>query len=180
MDINTDREENDSVRETTVTIKYGKGYEETWAVFKGSPDEVRQDIVDYFGFDRDSVAGLTLNQLVINATQVAHGGGNAAASLGAVSLPKAAAASTPAAAPAQSAPAASTDDPWAAAGQPASSPAPAAPAAQPEANPIFELIENCKSVDELKKLWATNQAAFADESVMTAWKAKGRSLKSAA
>jgi hypothetical protein len=160
------------VSEISVTIKYDKGHDATWAVFKGSLSEVREGVVDFFGFDRASVAELTLNQLAINATQVAHGGGNAAASLGAVAL-----ASKTAAPPAQSAPAA-PEDPWAAAGQPAS-PGSAAPA-QPEANPMLARIEGCATTDDLKKLWATNQAAFADSAVMDAWKAKGRALKVAA
>ncbi|MET9861945.1 hypothetical protein ABZY93_22010 [Streptomyces smyrnaeus] len=156
------------MRELSVTIKYDKGHDATWAVFKGSPGEVREDIIDYFGFDRDSVAGLTLNQLALNVTQVAHGGSNAAASLGAVALPASADTPTPGA-PADS------EDPWTAAGQPA---APAA-STQPEGNSIFKLIEECTTIDGLKKLWASNQSAFSDSKVMEAYKVKGRALKSA-
>ncbi|AWY07599.1 hypothetical protein SEA_YOSIF_35 [Streptomyces phage Yosif] len=169
-------------RSLTVTIKYGKGYEETWAVFKGSTDEIRQDIVDYFGFQRDSVAGLTLSELVVEATSIAHGTGNVAKYLGGTIIGSEP--NPPAATPAASS---SNEDPWASAGStsaPANNWPPAAASAPAEdSNPnayILGEIEKQTDVAGLKRLWAENQSFFSDASVMAAWKAKGKALQSAA
>ncbi len=150
-----------SERSTTVTIKYGKGYEETWAVFRGTTEELREDIVAYFGLDGASVAAMTLSELVVNVTNLAHGKGNVAATLGATAIPS----STSEAAQAEG------SDPWAAA-----SASPTTPAAEPAVNPIFEAIKGCTTRDELKRLWAENQPQFADAAVMDAWKARGKEL----
>lgn len=177
-------------RELTVTIKYGKGYDESWAVFKGVPEEVKADLVDYFGLDSASVAGLTLNQLVQNVTQIAHSGATAGAQLGAVALPSKPAAPekhgevTPekkavtAQVFGQSASTASTN-PWDAieGSQPAAPAAtpPAAPA-EPERSPVLDLMAATKTVKELQEVWAKNQAAFSDPAVMDVYKARGREL----
>jgi hypothetical protein len=159
-------------RGITVTIKYGKGYEETWAVFRGSASEVRQDIASYFGFQREAIEGLTLSELVVNATSIAHGKGNIAAMLGATILPQ------PADDPLKAD--YSSGDPWAAAAQQApaaSTPAPAPAKEDPNAWILGE-IEKQTSVDGLKSLWAGNQSFFSDAAVMAAWKAKGKALSS--
>ncbi|MEU9126566.1 hypothetical protein AB0D08_00360 [Kitasatospora sp. NPDC048540] len=159
-------------RGITVTIKYGKGYEETWAVFKGSANEVREDIAAYFGFPPEAMEGLTLSEVVVNATSLAHGKGNIAAMLGATIIPVS-----------QSAvPAAPTGDPWAAAAQsaPASNWAPKASGPEPAAEDpnawILGEIEKQPDRDSLKRLWAENQSFFADPAVMAAWKSKGKAL----
>jgi len=81
----------------TITIKYGKGYEDSWAVFRGSADEVQQDIVRFFGFDRESVTGLNLSDLVVEATQTAQATTMVVRGLDAriIPQPAAASASTP-------------------------------------------------------------------------------------
>lgn len=167
-------------RELTITLKYGKSYDDSWAVFKGTPNEVRDDIVSFFGFNRESVAELTLNDLVVEATNLAHGKGNAARFLSAVTIP---ASEAPPPAPAS----ASSEDPWAAAGVTDNGPPwdthpveEVKPAAQPKAEDpdawILGEIENQTSVAGLKRLWAENQSMFNDK-VLAAWKAKGRALK---
>ncbi|SNS50811.1 hypothetical protein [Actinacidiphila glaucinigra] len=149
-----------------VTIKYGKSYEDTWAVFRGTVAQVRALIIDYFGFESKGVTGLSLSDLVVNATNLAHGKGNIAAILDARIIPSDAPPSAPESAPA--------DDPWA-----------AASASQPEQKTengsawILGEIEKQSTLDDLKKLWAANQAMFADAAVMAAYKARGRALKSA-
>ncbi|MFE1842022.1 hypothetical protein [Streptomyces sp. NPDC059515] len=156
-------------RGITVTIKYGKSYEDTWAVFKGSASEVRSDILDYFGIESDSVTGLTLSDIVTNATNIAHGKGLIATQLGATVV-----AEEPAP------PAKPQGDPWAAIGN--SSPvtvADQAPAASPEQDKnawVLGEIAKKTSRAELKKFWAENQSFFADPAVMDAYKAKGKSL----
>ncbi|AGM12208.1 hypothetical protein SEA_DANZINA_33 [Streptomyces phage Danzina] len=169
--------------ELSVTIKYDKGHDATWAVFRGSPDEIRSDIASYFGFQREAIAELTLSELVVHATDLAHGKGNAARFLGGVVLPsQSAVAETEAAKTA-----ASNEDPWAVAGSPQAqsawaNPAAAqqAPASEPKADDpnawIMGEIESQTTVDGLKRLWASNQSFFADASVMAAWKAKGKAL----
>lgn len=140
-----------------VTIKYGKSYEDTWAVFRGSVRQVRDLIGDYFGFESKDVTQLSLSDLVVNATNLAHGKGNIASALDAVVIPD------PATAPAE--------DPWA-----------AASAAQHEQKSdtgsawILGEIEKQTTTADLQKLWAANQSYFADPAVMTAYKARGRSL----
>ncbi|MFE0964044.1 hypothetical protein [Streptomyces fungicidicus] len=154
-------------RGITVTIKYGKGYDDTWAVFKGNAGEVRSDILDYFGIDSDSVTGLTLSDIVTNATNIAHGKGLIATQLGATVVSE------------EPAPSAKPQgDPWAAIGN--STPvtiADQAPASNEDKNAwVLGEIAKKTSRAELKKFWAENQSFFADPAVMDAYKAKGKSL----
>ncbi|NWF28265.1 hypothetical protein HW130_18655 [Streptomyces sp. PKU-EA00015] len=143
-----------------VTIKYGKGYEDTWAVFRGSVRQVRDLICDYFGFECKDVTTLSLSDLVVNATNLAHGKGNIASILDAQIISDPALAKSAA------------DDPWA-----------AASAAQPESKNdnasawILGEIQKQTTIADLQKLWAANQAMFADPSVMASYKARGRALK---
>lgn len=53
-----------------VTIKYGKEYDKTWATFQGDAIAVYDQLLTYFGLENE---GLTLNELVINCTEMAHG-----------------------------------------------------------------------------------------------------------
>jgi hypothetical protein len=150
-----------------VTIKYGKGYEETWAVFNGQVEEVREDILGYFGVDRQTVEGLTLSELVVNVTNLAHGKGNAASILGGVVLGSKP--TDPSPGPqADEAQQATGNDAWAQAEG-------SAPAADPNAA-LYTAIEAAADRAALKVLYAQNQAAFTDADLMTAWKAKGKSL----
>ncbi|MFJ3775209.1 hypothetical protein ACIPX0_26285 [Streptomyces sp. NPDC090075] len=158
--------------EITVTIKYGKGYDDTWAVFRGRPEEIRADVLAYYGMDPETQKGLSLSSVVVNATNVAHGKGLIATALGATVVEETT----------NEAPAKPTSDPWAAA---ASSTQVVTVADQAPANDnpnayILGEIEKQTTVDGLKKLWAANQSFFSDASVMAAWKAKGKSLQGAA
>ncbi len=151
-------------RAITVTIKYGKGYDDSWVVFRGDAESIREDVIGYFGMDRASVAELTLSELIVNATQYAHGKTAVASTLnGAVIGHKPSEAQD-----AQG----KSSDPWAAAEQQAS--------AQPQENPMLARIAACTTGDELRRLWAGDQAAFADAEVMAAWKARGKALQGAA
>ena len=154
-------------RGITVTIKYGKGYEDTWAVFHGTVDDVRTDIADFFGLTPASETDITLSDLVINATAVAHGVGNVAGKLGGVVI-----ASTSEQTPASgesAPPEAGRPDPWK---QAAATPAPQ----EPEPNPLLAQIQQAPTVRALELLWVENQAAFSEPSVMAAWKTRGREL----
>jgi hypothetical protein len=157
------------VSETTVTIKYSGDRDATWVVFRGMPAQLRADIMDYFGMDPTTQAGLSLSSIVTNATQVAHGKALIATSLGATVVEET-----------TTAPAAPAGDPWAAA---ASSTPVHTVADQAPADPnawILGEIEKQTTVPGLKKLWADNQVFFSDVTVMAAWKAKGKSLQEVA
>jgi hypothetical protein len=158
-------------RGLSVTIKYDKNHDATWAVFQGSPEQIREDIGSYFGFDRDTVASLSLHGLVIEATNVAHGTGLIASKLGATVVKE-----EPNDRPAT--PSNPQGDPWAE----AASSQPATPAAQPAPDPnawIKGEIDKQTTLDGLKRLWAGNQAMFADKSVMDAYKVRGQAIKAA-
>ena len=163
--------------EITITIKYGKSGDDSWAVFRGAPAGIRANILEFFGMDPETQRGLSLSSVVINATNIAHGKGLIATSLGATVVEE-----TTTAAPAKP-----QGDPWAAA---ASAPAQAASAwsggaapAEPKTEDpnayILGEIEKQTSVDSLKKLWAGNQSFFKDAAVMAAWKSKGKALSAA-
>ncbi|ATI18733.1 hypothetical protein SEA_DAUDAU_32 [Streptomyces phage Daudau] len=159
-----------------VTIKYGKGYDDSWVVFEGSTPEIRAEVIDYFGMDPDTQLGLSLSSIVVNATQIAHGKALIATSLGATVVSETT--NEPAKPP--------TDDPWAAASAAQSSgpwPGGVSDAGAKKEDPnayILGEIEKQTTVDGLKKLWAANQSFFADAGVMAAWKAKGKALQAAA
>lgn len=156
--------------ELSVTIKYDKGHDATWAVFRGTTGEIRADILDFFGMDPATQVGLSLSSVVTNATQIAHGKGLIATALGATVVEE------------TTEPAKPTDDPWAAASAAQSSGPWSGSASVTEAKEdpnayILGEIEKQTTVDGLKKLWAGNQSFFSDPAVMAAWKAKGKSLQ---
>jgi hypothetical protein len=159
------------VSELSVTIKYDKGHDATWAVFRGTTGEIRADILDFFGMDPATQVGLSLSSVVTNATQIAHGKGLIATALGATVVEE------------TTEPAKPTDDPWAAASAAQSSapwPGSASVTEPKKEDPnayILGEIEKQTTVDGLKKLWAGNQSFFSDAAVMAAWKAKGKSLQ---
>ena len=162
----------------TVTIKYGKGYDESWAVFRGNVWQIRADLIAYFGIDIDYASGLTLHELVIAATHVAHGTGNVAAVLGATPIsvtesltgePTGKAAwdkveGKDTALPYGGSPTGDADD----------------AAAEVAANAaLIGQLQSAASVDDLKKLWVDNQAAFSDKDVKAAYSKQGKALKAA-
>ena len=158
-------EDNSRGRGASTTIKNGKGYEESWHNFTGEPYDVREDIISYFGLDRESVAGLSAFEVTLVAERIAHGAKNVSRVLGGTPVPPAQ----------QTDPAAPAGDVWAQADQASTTPA------EPEGpNPLLAQIEDVADEPALLRLWAENQAAFADAEVMAAWKAKGKSLKAVA
>lgn len=157
-----------------VTIKYGKGYEETWVSFAGLPDEIREDIVNYFDLDWDSINGLSLSEVVVTATNLAHAKGTLASTLGATVIPRGE----------EYKPATTQVNPqgdvWENVGQAAQAQA-ATPAAEPEKHPLFAVIESETTIDGLKRLYAESAQAFTEQpELLAAWKARGKALKAAA
>lgn len=147
----------------TVTIKYGKSYDDTWAVFKApSAESVRADIVAYFGIEYASVSELSLHELVQNVTGISHGTSTAATMLGAIAIP------------AQSTPPVETGNPWAGLDDDDNK--------QEETTDhpyqyVLDAIAAATDVKELQKVWASNQPAFKDDIVTTAYKARGKELQ---
>lgn len=158
-----------------VTIKYGKGHEDSWVVFEGSTQEIRADVIDYFGMDPETQRGLSLSSIVVNATSIAHGKGLIATSLGATVVEE-----TPE-------PAKPTEDPWAAVAGQQSGPWPGSASVAESAEEKTDdttawalgEIEKKTTVQELKKFWAENQALFSNDKVMAAWKKRGKALQAA-
>lgn len=148
----------------TVTIKEGKGYEASWFVFRGSNEQVKADLIQFFGLDPATSAKLTTFEVTNNARQVAQGLATVAATVGAVVIDggtnPAVAGGTPG------------DDPWAAAASEQAAPA------DPNAA-LLSQIAAAASVADLQTLWVDNQGAFSDAAVMQAWKDKGKSLTAA-
>ncbi|WP_329022486.1 hypothetical protein [Streptomyces sp. NBC_00690] len=140
----------------SVTIKYGQSYQDTQVAFHGPPADVRAQIIDFFGFECQHVTNLTLSELIVEATSIAHGTGDIAGILGGRIVPPEAPADPE-----------GKEDPW----NQAQESAPSSGSAW-----IVAEIERQKSVADLQRLWAANQAAFAEPSVMAAYKAKGRAL----
>lgn len=157
--------------ETGVTIKTGKAYDDSWYTFRGTPESIKEQIVSFFGFDSASVASLTVHEVSVNARQVAQGVAAVAVTLGGTAI-----GSVPsgdgAAAQAAALGTAPASDPWAGTESAAATPA--------GEHPLLARINAAATTDELKLLWADNQAAFGDEAVMAAWKARGKALQAAA
>ncbi|MEU2854120.1 hypothetical protein [Streptomyces syringium] len=142
----------DEGRSIAVTIKYGPECGASGVSFQGPPEGVFGDVASFFGLDSDTCASMTLGELVLEAAQLAQGSSHIACGLGAHVVPQ----------------------------EPNTTPDRAREAARETraGQPLLDEIEACGSVEELKKWWAENQAAFADQAVMDAWKARGRLLAS--
>jgi hypothetical protein len=164
-------------RHVVATVKYGKGYEAPWMVFHGSVSEVREDIATFFGIGSEVVTELTGNELLLNASQFAQGIGNAAA-LGAVAIPK------QDYRPGASAP--QGGNPWAGLEDEPSLSNSAIAHRKDVADsylstehPFQHVLDGfaaATDVKELQKVWAANQSAFKDETVVAAYKARGKEL----
>lgn len=148
-----------------VTIKYGKGYEESWAVFEGSIDQLRLDIAGYFGMDENYVGALTLHEVVSQATAVAHGTSNVMTTLGGTVVNQ----EKPQAGPT-----------GASAWDRVDGEAGGEQHVESSHAWLVDALGKAESLDALKKLWAENQSAFSDATVTDAYKARGKELKAAA
>lgn len=162
-------------RGISITVKYGKGYEETWARFFGTATEVRTDLCSYFGLTEEQGDQFSLNELVIKCTEIAHGVGLVGTVLGGQIQPNGNGPSGDHGPPwNEPSPSTGGGDPWAGVGNNQSS--------EP-ADPLqvhYDAVKRATTTDELKLYWADNQAAFADEQLMAAYKAKGKALSQAA
>lgn len=163
--------------ETSVTIKYpeAKRYEGApWAVFKGSTSMIRDQIVGYFGFDQQHVAGMTLHELVLMANDAVRSAGKIQADLGGTVIPQ----SQPQQQQQQSSPEGGSV--WDKLdGEAGGEQRVEKPAEKPNEG-LIALLSEAATVDDLKRLWATNKAAFEDPAVQEAYSTRGKALKAAA
>lgn len=148
-----------------VTIKTGKGYDDTWLTFTGSPEQVRALIKETFELDDTD---LTLFEVVQNATQTAHGVSAAVSGLkGRVTKGRP---STPA------------DEAQQPSGGDVEQPSEEPPAEDRDPYDVLnEQIEAMKTVDDLRLLYANNSEMFTAETdqakaAKKAWSAKGKAL----
>lgn len=152
-----------SRRSMSVTVKYGKGFEAPWAVFHGSPDEVREDICKFFDLDAD---GLTGHALLTNAVSLAQGSLTVVKGIGATYRKTADKTNV--------VEADATDDPWAEAETAEGGDKP---------DPLAEhytAVASIDNVDSLKRYWAEHQEEFKNAELLAAWKSRGKELAAAA
>jgi len=164
---------------TSLTLKYPetKRYEGApWVVFKGSVGQIKDQVVAYFGYDQNQIAGMTMHEITLLANQSIRSAGALAINLGARPI--------------------SQDDEQQSWGNPQGAPEGAVkgnavweqvgstpPAAAPAENPhagLIGLLKEAATIDDLKRLWVTNKPAFEDAEVAAAYKARGQALKAAA
>ncbi|MCY0923278.1 MULTISPECIES: hypothetical protein [Streptomyces] len=134
----------------TIKVPCGEGESAPHATFTGTTNNLREEIGSFFGLDCKSVTNHTLHELLAEVGQLAKSTEAVISGLGAQVIPQVAA--------------------------PTPTPPQAAPTGSPSAA-ILEQISACQTPEELRRLWAANQAAFAETVVMDAWKARGRALQ---
>lgn len=137
----------------TVTVKNGKSHDDTWAVFKGTIHNVKGDLAEYYGLEVDD--DQTLHEVALMAMACAQGSTTIARELGGKVIPM------------DERRAKQDDPPWQES---------EAEATEDYSDLIAEL-EAAASVDDLKRLWATNKDAFSDADVKAAYSKRGKALK---
>lgn len=135
----------------SVSIKGNGGKDDTWEVFHGTPENVKNLMADYYGLEVS--ADMTAMEVRLMAEAAARGTGALSRGLGAR-------VATTAPQPASEAPG-----------------APAAAAAAEDFTWLLEAIDASATEDALHQLWAENRKLFdANPSLLDAWKARGRAL----
>lgn len=130
--------------ELSATLKYGKGYEDSWLVIRAdNAADLKKAIEEATGLSGE---GLSVVDLIHNAASHVHQVSKMGTALGATVI-----AETPAepAAPAQEQAA-----------------APAAPAPQAQAPSLEDQIASAKSASELSDLFLKNKAAFTGDKAL--------------
>lgn len=151
-----------------MTIKF-QGKDAPWCVYRGTAEEIKDALALDFELDCASVADLSLSAVVNNAQRHAEA---LSAVKGTVLATVATSASTaPTGASSDEAQQPTGTDAWAAAEAAGTEQKTEDPLA-----PLYAAIEAATNRDALKRLWAENQAAFADADLTAAWKTKGKSL----
>lgn len=152
--------------ETSVTIKSGKRFDDTWTVFRGTSESIKADIIEHFGMD-PAQAVLSTHSVVLNATRIAQGESPVPAQLGGTVVSE------------KPTPTIRADDPWSIAAQSPQASSPLTDNASQEDETrtyILDLIEAQTNIEGLKKLWAENRELFKDQLAMARYKEKGKAL----
>lgn len=136
----------------TVDIPYGPTAGDPRVSLQGAERGVVDAIGTAFGFDRNSVSGMSIHDAVLEASRIARSAMLVTTELGGRVVPQAGEQGEPSRPAATETPNGGAD--W-----------------------LLGQIAACNTVEELRRLWAENQAAFANPVVMDAWKARGRALK---
>lgn len=156
--------------ETSVTIKYpeAKRYEGApWVVFKGGIDQIRHQMIAYFGWDQTAVAGLSAHELTLMANDAARAAGKIQADLGGTVIAESAKPQGP-----------TGSSVWDKLdGEAGGEQRVEKPAENPNAG-LIQLLNEAQTIEDLKRLWATNKAAFEDPAVQEAYSSRGKALKS--
>jgi hypothetical protein len=173
---------------TSVTFKTGEKYKESLINFSGAREQVRADVIAFFGLVPSECDGRTDYEVRLMADSIAQSVAVVQNKLGAVLATKSeVAAGNAQAQPRDQIPQAVHDamangDPWKQAGE-----ADTTAAAKPEApapSPVEVMLDTVDAQVEVKALqlvWAQNKQLFKDhDELMAAYKAKGKSLQAAA
>jgi type IV secretory pathway TrbL component len=165
--------------EVSATIKYGEGFAAPWLVFKGNVERVKADIIASFPFeDVEELAGASLSEVVLLASQHATAAGNLSGIVGITKTGGGSGRGNGGGFKGKMNK--GNSDAWTQA-QGGASEETAAPEAP--ADPKVALIEALTEAEDLKKLaalWSENQAMFADPEVKKAYSTRGKALKAAA
>jgi hypothetical protein len=184
---------------SNVSIKYDGGYGAPWLTLYGTPEEIREQIIVTFGYDRASVAEATVAELIVDATRQANGLWNSTTQLGAVPIPEPviaapepkkapakrqtaaakakaeAATKGKAAAFAEETPAGDSDAPATATPPPADE-----PPFEPNVDTLIRQIEATTTMQEFAAVWKANQARFTEPDIKAAAAAAQARIKAAA
>lgn len=155
--------------DVTVTIKRGADYGASWNVFRGTPQGVKEQMVEYYGLDADALADADPGTVEMEAMQAARAGYLVADQLGGKvqSINK-----TKPASKAKKAPSKPKPEPEVNEGQAQDNDA----AEEDALAGIRAEIARITNPDDLNKLWAKNQQAFVNGDLLDEWKARGREL----
>lgn len=167
-----------SEMETSVTIKYKAGHDSTWAVFRGAVDEVRQQIIRYFGIPDEVTAGMSSHEVATYATEVAQGKRRIQTTVDMGSAPTTEQAVANVQQHLGGEVVSDTDSGSVWSGNSEPSPSEQEPAG-PDHSGLIAALQAAPSIDELKKLYALNRPAFEETAVMDAYKTRGKALKEA-
>lgn len=161
-------------RGISLTIKYGKDFDDPWVVFRGSPAAIREQALDYFGVTPDERQGqLDTHSLVIELVYLAQSSYHVATQAGGQVIPPKTDAALADEEP--SSEAAEIPEPSPPAGGDVWEQA-AAARKKPEPT-LIELIEACETRVELQDLFVANQEALKPGTeAREAWKARGKGL----
>lgn len=161
------------VTESGFTLKAGKGYESMWLTPKGSPAEIKSWLMEAFGLEESSVQGMTTFEVAQFCEDIMQGRRNIAAILGGTQLTEAQAKA------AQAQQSGSTgESAWDRVDGEAGGEQRVA-ASEPEGPAygwLIEALESAATTNDLKRLYAENKDAFKDETVIAAYKARGKAL----